>query len=90
MAFDNVAVRDLQPGDVVFAFQNWNQPQTLAAICINQPVGDGRHNLVVLIQGKIETYTYDGNTIFAKHVMDAPVMYTTNQQELLTWLEAPA
>lgn len=86
MAFDNVAVRDLKPGDVVFAFQQWNQPQTLAAICVNQPVGDGRHNLVVFIKGKIETHTYDGNLLFARHVMEAPIMYHTNYDEVVKYL----
>jgi hypothetical protein len=88
--FVRCEARNLVPGDVIHAFQDFNKPQTLAAVCQIYSNGNGTHNIIFLLDNKFVTQTWCDSTPFAKAEIEPPVMYANNHAEILSWLEAPA
>lgn len=88
MRYDYVTcpARDLVKGDVVQAYQDYNNPMTLASVVQISPDGNGCYTIIFMFNNRFRTETWDGATPFAKFVLEAPVMYATNYAELMEHL----
>lgn len=80
--------RNLVKGDVVQSYQDFAQPMVLAAVVQTTDNENGTHTIIFMFNNRFRTEVWDGLTPFAKLELEAPVMYTTNYDELMALLSS--
>ncbi len=80
--------RNLVKGDIVQSYQDYNDPMVLAAVVQIEDNENGTYTIIFMFNNRFRTEVWDGLTPFAKFVLEAPVMYTTNYDEIMAMLSS--